>query len=101
MICVLDERDGLLKMLTKVTKDKNCSINLLKKNTQDYRVDYKGLMESIPHTINIGNNGNFDLNNMEITLNEADNPVLPRINNKGNVILELTPEQFFNINDRY
>lgn len=80
IVRVFDERDNTVKFLTDVKKDNETSP--------------KSSLSEVQPIIN----DNSD--DIEITITKADDPIIPRINAKGNIILELTKEQFFDIRNR-
>lgn len=74
MVRVFDERDNTLKMLTHTRK--------------------------IPTNDSKPQSNIHSTNEPGITITHADDHILPRINTRGNIILELTKEQFFDIRNR-
>ena len=79
MVSVFDERDNKFKILT---------------NIKDDNIDSRGIRVS--DTAFIGQSPN----NPEMTVTQADDPLIPTINARGNIILELTKVQFFDIRNR-
>lgn len=78
IVPVFDKRDGKHKMLTKI---------------RDNEKIYKRPASQT-------NDNPIKTSNIEVTITNADDPILPMINKRGNIILELTEDQFFDLRDR-
>lgn len=87
IVPVFDTRDKTMKFMTLTMSKRKYDIKFYKSTTQGCQYEYKSLLQDISQEIGD--------ENIVTSINDIGLSFIPRINDRGNVILEMTPKEFF------